>query len=103
MVCHCHELGQGRIPEDGIVWQTDVGDVEVDELGVVVVALSEGDREADLPYRGGGTIGNSLEELGRLEMIVWDLKVVEHLDGQDVKPSAAVNEGLGDLYVADDG
>ena len=32
VVCHCHELGQGWIPEDGIVWQTDVGDVEVDEL-----------------------------------------------------------------------
>ena len=46
-----HELGQGRIPEDGIVRQTDVGDVEVDELGAVVVALSEGEREADLPYR----------------------------------------------------
>ena len=37
MVCHCHELGQGRIPEDGVVCQTDVGDVEVDELGAVVV------------------------------------------------------------------
>ena len=30
VVCHCHELVQGRIPEDGIVWQTDVGDVKVD-------------------------------------------------------------------------
>ena len=49
MVGHRHELGQGRIPEDGIVWQTDMGDVEVDELGVVVVVLSEGDREVDLP------------------------------------------------------
>ena len=59
MVRHCHELGQGRIPEDGIIWQTNVGDVEVDELGAVVVALSEGDREADLPYRGGGAVGHS--------------------------------------------
>ena len=33
VVCHFHELGQGQIPEDGIVWQTDVGDVEVDEIG----------------------------------------------------------------------
>ena len=56
---HCHELGQSRIPKDGTVGQTDVGDVEVDELGVVVVALSEGDREADLPYRRGGTVGHS--------------------------------------------
>ena len=59
MVSDCHELGQGWIPEDGIVRQADVGDVEVDELGAVVVVLSEGDIEADLPYRGGGTIGNS--------------------------------------------
>ena len=59
MVGHCHELGQGWIPEDGIVRQVDVGDVEVDELGVVVVVLSEGDREAYLPSRGGGTVSNS--------------------------------------------
>ena len=41
--------------------------------------------------------------LGRLKLIVWHLKAVERLDGQDVKPCAAVDEGLGDLYVADDG
>ena len=59
MAGHRHELGQGRIPEDGIVWQTDVSNVEVDELGVVVVALPEGDKEADLPYWGGGAVSNS--------------------------------------------
>ena len=59
MMGHRHELGQGWILEDGIIWQADVGDVEVDKLGVVVVALSEGDREADLPYRGGGAVSNS--------------------------------------------
>ena len=37
----CHELGQGRIPEDGIVRQVDVRDVEVDELGAVVLVLSK--------------------------------------------------------------
>ena len=36
-----HELGQGRIPEDGVVRQADVRDVEVNELGAVVLALSE--------------------------------------------------------------
>ena len=51
MVRHCHELGQSWIPEDGIVWQANVSDVEVNELGAVVVALSKGDRKADLPYR----------------------------------------------------
>ena len=59
MVSHCHELGQGWIPKDGIVWQANVGNVEVDELSAVVVALAEGDREADLPYRGGGAVGHS--------------------------------------------
>ena len=59
MVGHRHELGQGWIPEDGIVRQVDVGDVEVDELGAVVVVLSECDREADLSYRGGGSVGDS--------------------------------------------
>ena len=59
VVGHCHELGQGWIPEDGAVWQTDVGGVEVNELGAVVVALSEGDWKADLPYRGGGAVGHS--------------------------------------------
>ena len=58
MVGRCHELGQGWLSEDGILRQVDVGDVKVDELGVVVVTLVEGDREADLPYRGGGTVGH---------------------------------------------
>jgi hypothetical protein len=59
MMSHRHELGQGRIPEDEVLWKANVGDIEVDELSTVVVALAEGDREADLPYRGGGTIGHS--------------------------------------------
>ena len=59
MMSHHHDLGQGWIPKDGIVRKADVGDVEVDELSAVVVALAEGDREADLPYRGGGTVSNS--------------------------------------------
>ena len=59
MVSHRRELGQGWIPEDGIVWQANVSDVEVNELGAVVVALSKGDRKADLPYRDSGTISDS--------------------------------------------
>ena len=81
MVGHRHELGQGWIPEDGVVWQTDVRDVEVDELGVVVLAFSEGDREADLPYRCGGIVGHSRERLGRLKLVIWHLEVVERVDG----------------------
>ena len=59
MVSHRHELGQGWVPENGVVWQTDVGDVEVDELRAVVVALSEGDWKANLPYGNNGTISDS--------------------------------------------
>ena len=44
MVGHRHKLGQGWVPEDGIVRQADVGDVEVDELSAIVIALTEGDR-----------------------------------------------------------
>ena len=51
MVGYGHELGQCWVPEDGVVGQANVGDVEVDELGAVVVACPEGDREADLPNR----------------------------------------------------
>ena len=57
MVGHCHELGQGRIPKDSIVWEADVSDVEVDELGAVVVTLAEGDRKANLPQ---GTVEPSV-------------------------------------------
>ena len=59
MVSDCNELGQGWIPEDGIIRQADVRDVKVDELGVVVLALPEGDRQADLPYRCGGAVSHS--------------------------------------------
>ena len=59
VVRHCHELGQGWVPEDGIVRQTDVRDIEVDELGAVVLAFPKGDKQADLPYRCGGTAGHS--------------------------------------------
>ena len=56
MMSYSHELGESWVPEDGVVRQANVGDVEVDELGAVVFALSKGDREADLPYRRGGAV-----------------------------------------------
>ena len=59
MVSYCHELGQGWVPEDGIVWQANVGDVKVNELGAVVVVLPKGDRKANLPYWNSATISDS--------------------------------------------
>ena len=41
MMGHRHELGQVRISKDDVVRKADVGDVEVDELGAVVVALAK--------------------------------------------------------------
>ena len=59
MVSYGHELGQRWVPKDGIVWQANAGNIKVDELGTVVLALSKGDMEAELPYRGGGAVGDS--------------------------------------------
>ena len=49
MMSRSHELGQGRIPKDGVVREANVGNVKVNEPSAVVVALVEGDGEADLP------------------------------------------------------
>ena len=75
MVSYGHELGQHWVPEDGVVRQANVGDVEVDELGAVVVACPKGDREADLPNRDRGAVGDSGERLGWLKLAVghWRL------------------------------
>ena len=35
-------------------------------------------------------------------MLVWHLEVVECVDGQDIESGTAVDEGLGNLHVADD-
>ena len=102
MVSYNHELGQGQISEDGIVRQANVGDVEVDELGAVVVACPEGDREADLPNRDRGAIGDFGERLGWLKLVVGHLEIVECFHGQGVEPCPAIDEGPGDHHVADD-
>ena len=79
-----------------------MSDVEVDELGAVVVACPEGDREADLPNRDRGAVGDSGERLGRLKLAVGHLEIVECFHGQDVEPCPAIDEGPGDHHVADD-
>ena len=59
MVSYDHELGQRWVPKDGVVRQADVCDIEVDELGAVILVLPEGDRQADLPYWCGGIVSHS--------------------------------------------
>ena len=78
-----------------------MGDIEVNELGAVVVAGPEGDREADLPDWNYGAVGDSRERLGWLKLIVRHLEIVECLYGQDVEPCPAVDEGPGDFHVTD--
>ena len=101
MMSHGHELGESWVAEDGVVRQANVGNVEVDELGAVVVACPEGDREVDLPDWNCGAVGDSRERLGWLKLIVRHLEIVERLYGQDVEPCPAVDEGPGDLHVTD--
>ena len=102
VVSYGHELGQRWVPKDGVVRQVNVSDVEVDELGVVVVACLEGDREADLPNRDRGAVGDSGERLGWLKLAVGHLEIVECFHGRDIEPSPAIDEGPGDHHVADD-
>ena len=102
MVSYGHELGQRWVPKDGVVRQANVSDVEVDELGAVVVACPEGDKEADLPNRDRGAVDDSGEGLGWLKLSVGHLEIVECFLGQDVEPCPAVDEGPGYHHVADD-
>ena len=37
-----------------------------------------------------------------MKLIIRHLEVVERVDGQDVEPCAAIDEGLGNLHIADD-
>ena len=102
VVGHCHELGQGRIPEDDVVRHANVRDVEVDELGAVVLVFAEGDWEADLPQGAGGVINDPRERLGGAEPAVGHMKQAECFHGEDIEAGATVNEGLGNLHVVDD-
>ena len=53
---HRHELGEGGVAEDGVVGQADVRDVEVDQLGAVVVLRSKGDYEPHLSQLGSESL-----------------------------------------------
>ena len=90
------------VPKDGVVRQANVSNVEVDELSVVVVACPEGDREADLPNRDRGAVDDSEERLGWLKLVVGHLEIVECFHGQDVESCPAIDEGPGNLHIADD-
>ena len=73
-----------------------MGHVEVDELGVLVIALAEGDGQAHLAQGSGGTAGHPREWPGGHELVVGHLKCLECLHGEDVEAGAAIDEGLRD-------
>ena len=102
MVSYGHELGQRWVPKDGVVRQAAVGDVEVDELCAVVVACPEGDREADLPNRDRGAVGDSGERLGGLKLTVGYLEIVECFHREDGQPCPAIYDRVGQHHLADD-
>ena len=37
-----------------------------------------------------------------MKLVIWHLEAVERVDGHDIEPCAAVDEGLGNLHIADD-
>ena len=37
-----------------------------------------------------------------MKLIIWHLEIVERLDGEDVEPCSIVDEGPGNLHIADD-
>ena len=41
--------------------------------------------------------------IGGVQLVVWHLEFVEHLDGENIEPCSTINESLGDGYVANDG
>ena len=63
----CHKLGQSWVPEDGVVREADVGDVEVDQLNAVVVVGADGHGKEDMPQGTGGTASDARDKglLGR--------------------------------------
>ena len=68
MVGDRHELGEGGSSQDGVIAGLELGDLEVDVLGAVVVAGAEGDWQGGPIDRGrSGSRDDAVEGLVR-----WD-------------------------------
>jgi hypothetical protein len=97
----CHEPCQGWIAEDGIVWQRDLGDVEVEAFCPVVVPGAEGARQAYLPNWRCRPCGYPEEWSGWHELMVRHLHLLEDLDLDDVEARPSVDESTIDGDVID--
>ena len=102
MVGDRHELGEGGSSQDGVIGGLELGDLEVDVLGAVVVAGAEGDRQggpADRSRPGSGD--DAIEGL-----VGWrqGSHVVAHAlqcaGEDDVEGAATVDEYFGQADLA---
>ena len=102
MVGDRHELGEGGSSQDGEVGGLELGDLEVDVLGAVVVAGAEGDRQGGPPNRSRPGSGDDAVE----GLVKWDYggHVVAHAfqcaSENDVEGGATVNEYFGQADMA---
>ena len=102
MVGDRHELGEGGSSKDGVVGGLELGDLEDDILGAVVVAGAEGDRQSGPADRSRpGSRNDAVEGLVR-----WDQggHVVAHAlqrtGKDDVEGAATVDEYFGQANLA---
>ena len=80
-----------------------MGDVEVDQLGAVVLPSTKGDRKVYLPQGAGGPAADPGERLGGAEMAIRHVKQAESFHGEHIEAFSTVDEGLGHGDVADGG
>ena len=103
VIVRSNELSEGRVPEDGIVRETDTVDVDVHQLGAIVIPRAKGDREADLPQGVSSSTAHPCEGLAETEPFERHMKKAESFHEEQVETGAAVDEGLGDGHIADGG
>jgi len=98
-----HKFGEGGSSQDGVVGGLELGDLEVDVLGAVVVPSVEGDRQSDPADRGRPSSRDDAVE----GLVGWHQgsHVVAHAlqraGKDDVKGGATVDEYFGQADLAD--
>ena len=99
----CHEPGQGRIAEDGVVGEADGGDVEIDQLRAEIVVGAESYRKSDLPQGAGRPASDARERLAGLQPLPGYAEEVEGLNREHAEARTAIDESSGDGHLADGG
>ena len=99
----CHELSQGRVPEDGVVWEADAGNVEVDQVHAVVVVGAQGHGKTELPQGAGGSASDAQDGLAGSESFQRYMEEAEGLVREQIEADTTVDEGFGDGHLVDGG